>query len=209
MTRSLVSLARFSPAAVPCLTPRYAVGKIKGLFGGSSTASAETEGTSETAAASPTHGGSAEPEPTEVKLTPNTIPLKMEVKHLSVRPLNFAEKRKSRDRCVPFGWDGRAARTEGHVTRLAALDATALARMKRAEARNHLEGYLYRLRDLLDGDADTPFMGFSKEEEREKLAAGLQETMHWLNEESDSALDYNLAEPYVIYIQLIPSKQVP
>ena len=62
-----------------------------------------------------------------------------------------------------------------------------MAKRRREESRNVLETYLYRLRDLLDGDSTTPFMIYSKEEERKTLSDLLQDTFHWLSESGDSA----------------------
>jgi hypoxia up-regulated 1 len=143
-------------------------GKLKSLISGSSTATSATDSTTETPAPAPTHGGAEEEKEVEVKYTPNNIPLDMKITPLSIRPLNFAEKRKARDL-------------------LAAIDSAELGKRKREEARNLLEGYLYRLRDLLDGQDDSPFIEFSKPEEREKLSESLSKTLHWMNEESDDA----------------------
>lgn len=58
---------------------------------------------------------------------------------------------------------------------------------RHSEALNQLEGYLYRLRDLLEGANDTPFMEFSKPEERETLQQKSAETLEWFNEEAENA----------------------
>jgi len=50
-----------------------------------------------------------------------------------------------------------------------------------------LEGYLYRLRDLLDGDAETPFIGFSREEERRTLSEGMVDALEWFDNEGQTA----------------------
>ena len=62
-----------------------------------------------------------------------------------------------------------------------------MAKRRTEEARNHLEGYLYRLRDLLDGDSSSPFMEYSKDSERKKLAELHEETLIWMNSEGDEA----------------------
>jgi hypoxia up-regulated 1 len=67
------------------------------------------------------------------------------------------------------------------------IDQAEMAKRRREESRNLLETYLYRLRDLLDGDSMAPFIVYSKEEERNKLSGLLQDTFHWLSESGDSA----------------------
>jgi hypoxia up-regulated 1 len=62
-----------------------------------------------------------------------------------------------------------------------------MAKRRREESRNLLETYLYRLRDLLDGDSTSPFKVYSEADERNKLSESLQETFHWLSESGDSA----------------------
>lgn len=67
------------------------------------------------------------------------------------------------------------------------MDNEEAGKRRREEARNSLEGYLYRIRDLLDDYSETPFMKCSQESERRAIAEKLQETFAWLNEEGDSA----------------------
>lgn len=67
------------------------------------------------------------------------------------------------------------------------MDNEENAKRRREEARNSLEGYLYRVRDLLDDQAETPFRMCSQETERKTIAQKLQEAITWLNEEGDSA----------------------
>ncbi|KAG8842725.1 lumenal Hsp70 protein [Serendipita sp. 405] len=146
------------------------VGKIKNLFGGSSSSSSSATGDTETATTSDsTETASAEePLTTEVKSVPSTIPLEISLRYLSILPYSGEEIGESRQRLV-------------------AVDAAEKLRHKKEEARNMLEGYLYRLRDLLDGDETSPFMLFSKPEEREKLEAKLSENFRWINEGADEA----------------------
>ncbi|KAG8809977.1 lumenal Hsp70 protein, partial [Serendipita sp. 401] len=146
------------------------VGKIKNLFGGSSSSSSSATGDTETATTSDsTETASAEePLTTEVKSVPSTIPLEVSLRYLSILPYSGEEIGESRQRLV-------------------AVDAAEKLRHKKEEARNMLEGYLYRLRDLLDGDETSPFMLFSKPEEREKLEAKLSENFRWINEGADEA----------------------
>jgi hypoxia up-regulated 1 len=73
------------------------------------------------------------------------------------------------------------------VSRLTALDTFEALRRRKDEARNNLEGYLYRIRDLLDGEEDSPFIHCSKEEERQKIRAAMEESFNWLNENDDAS----------------------
>lgn len=61
------------------------------------------------------------------------------------------------------------------------------SKQQREESRNLLESYIYRLRDLLDGNEEAPFTLFSKESEREKMADLLQTTSSWLHENGETA----------------------
>jgi len=71
--------------------------------------------------------------------------------------------------------------------KLGAIDAAEAAKRRRAEAHNNLEAYLYRLRDLLENDYDSPFVRCSKEEERKAIQDKLEETLLWMHEEADGA----------------------
>lgn len=66
------------------------------------------------------------------------------------------------------------------------LDEAAVARKE--EARNSFEGYLYRMRDLLDEEnRDTPFKQCSQEAERKAIAVKLDESFAWLHDKGDVA----------------------
>ena len=72
--------------------------------------------------------------------------------------------------------------------RLIAVDAAEAAKRRREEARNGLEAYLYRLRDLLeDGDESSPFEICSTEDERKAIGKKVHETLHWMSDEADHA----------------------
>lgn len=55
------------------------------------------------------------------------------------------------------------------------------------EARNNLEGYLYKLRDLLSDDSETPFMKCSQSGERSAIQNKVEETLAWMHNEADNA----------------------
>jgi hypoxia up-regulated 1 len=67
------------------------------------------------------------------------------------------------------------------------LDNLELSRQLREEAHNTLEGYLYKLRDLLDDGSETPFMKCSQPSERQLLSKKLSEIIVWLHDEGDTA----------------------
>lgn len=72
--------------------------------------------------------------------------------------------------------------------RLRAIDQQEAAKTRKDEARNTLEGYLYRLRDLLDEEnRDTPFKKCSKASERKEITEKLEASFTWLHEHGDVA----------------------
>ena len=72
--------------------------------------------------------------------------------------------------------------------RLRALDAEEASKVRREEARNSFEGYLYRLRDLLDPyNTETPFKKCSQDSERKAISEKLDESFSWLFEMGDLA----------------------
>ncbi|CAL1698248.1 unnamed protein product [Somion occarium] len=150
-------------------------GKLKGLFGGSGSSSEETTADKETLARSESSSvpsSSQEPSATPEKKPAkkdNTIPLELKINLASVPPMSVAEKRAARDRLI-------------------AIDRLEAAKHAREEARNSLEGYLYRVRDLLeDGASDSPFVKCSQEKERQAMQKKLQEGFAWLSEHGDDA----------------------
>ncbi|PCH43121.1 actin-like ATPase domain-containing protein [Wolfiporia cocos MD-104 SS10] len=149
-------------------------GRLKGFFGGGSSSSEEqiTEGAEgvvgeEQAAfsapvASPSTAAST-------KGKNETIALDVQVKFSSIQPMSVPDKRKAR-------------------SRLAAVDSEEAAKQRREEAHNTLEGYMYKLRDLLDElRPDTPFVKCSQEPERKRIAEKLKETFTWLSEHGEDA----------------------
>jgi hypothetical protein len=73
---------------------------------------------------------------------------------------------------------------------LTSLDNAEEAKRDREEARNLLEGHIYRLRDLLDEARETtqtPFYEFSTESEREAIGSLVVTMMAWLAEPADAA----------------------
>jgi hypoxia up-regulated 1 len=98
----------------------------------------------------------------------STIPLEIEIVYNSQGPLSLLAKRAARER-------------------LRALDNMEMSRQLREEAHNTLEGYLYKLRDLLNDGPETPFTKCSQPSERQTLSNKLSDTIVWLHEEGDTA----------------------
>lgn len=71
--------------------------------------------------------------------------------------------------------------------RLQAINRAEAALRRKEEARNALEAYLYRVRDLLEEEGETPFRKCSREEERTALSEKLDDTFNWLHEDGDHA----------------------
>jgi hypoxia up-regulated 1 len=167
------------------------IGKLKNLFGvgGSSseepspsdtttelrpTASAEPsetpasetsgESTASVSGSSKTPEKSAAPKPKE-----DTISLTVNARFTTISPMTVEEKKAAR-------------------ARLRKVDAAELKQRRKEEARNSFEGYLYRMRDLLDDDnSDTPFKKCSQPSERTKITEKLEELFTWMHEDSDDA----------------------
>ena len=72
--------------------------------------------------------------------------------------------------------------------RLTSIGAYEAAKVSREEARNLLEGYLYRLSGLLSPDADNrAVQDYSTESERAAMSKLLKETFEWLSEHAERA----------------------
>jgi hypoxia up-regulated 1 len=70
-------------------------------------------------------------------------------------------------------------------SRLRLVDNFENIKRRREEARNNLETYLYRLRDLLEDPSDAPFWKCSKSDERSAISSKLDETMSWMHDMAD------------------------
>ena len=112
------------------------------------------------------------------------IDLEIDVKFPSIPPMSVEQKRLGRDK-------------------LRAIDAEEGAKRRREEARNTLEGYIYKLRDLLaDESSDSPFVKCSQPSERKRIAEKVDEAYSWLQEHGDDAdtiqyIDQRTALEYV------------
>jgi hypoxia up-regulated 1 len=61
------------------------------------------------------------------------------------------------------------------------------SKRRKEEARNNLESYVYKLRDLLDDESETPFWKCSQPGERSAIHRKLEETLAWMHDEADGA----------------------
>ncbi|KAJ3771266.1 Hsp70 protein-domain-containing protein [Lentinula raphanica] len=164
-------------------------GKFKGLFGGSSTGSIDEETASagsETPIESDTSSSSASSSSSSSSSSTSSTPSKspepkVSLKELGTIKLNFTSH-------LPTITPMTVEEKKKARSRLRALDLEEAAKLRKEEARNTLESYLYRLRDLLDDDnKDTPFKKCSQWSERQALAEKMEETFSWLHEQGDDA----------------------
>ncbi|TFY61703.1 hypothetical protein EVG20_g6959 [Dentipellis fragilis] len=137
-------------------------GKLKSFFAEGSSSLSGAADSAQTAEATPA-AKKAAATPKEA-----TIPLNVTIKFTSVAPMSLDDKRDARQRIL---------RAEIDESR----------RAQREEAHNNLEGYLYRLRDTLAGDATHPFVKCSQQSERVALAAKLEQVTAWFHDHAESA----------------------
>jgi hypoxia up-regulated 1 len=143
----------------------FASGKLKNLFGAGSSSSSTDSETPEATSSIADATATATVKPPLVK---DTIALTLRAHYLTVIPLSGPEK--------AAAWQ-----------RLVALDNAEATRRRKEEAHNMLEGYLYRLRDYLDGEQSSPFKLYSKPEERKSLERKMEEAFAWLSEHGEGA----------------------
>ncbi|KAI0772399.1 actin-like ATPase domain-containing protein [Trametes elegans] len=146
-------------------------GKLKDFFGkGSSSTQSADETTADVGTAEDATSSASAAEAAATTLKPKEpISLDIDTKFPTLAPMTVKQKRAGRDR-------------------LLAVDAEENAKRKREEARNTLEGYIYKLRDLLqDESSESPFVKCSQSAERKALAEKVDETLAWLTEHGDDA----------------------
>ncbi|KAI9432685.1 actin-like ATPase domain-containing protein [Lactarius indigo] len=149
-------------------------GKLKGLFGDSP---AEDGSTSTADAEASSSSSSVAPKATKAAATPKdiTIPLNVTVKFTSVAPMGLEQKREARQRLIK-------------------MEAEEAAIAAREEQRNILEGYMYKLRDLLDSDSQHTFVKYSQDSERRAIGRQLKEVSNWFNTHADEAQTKDFVE---------------
>ncbi|EGN94918.1 hypothetical protein SERLA73DRAFT_114391 [Serpula lacrymans var. lacrymans S7.3] len=158
-------------------------GKLKSLFGGgTSTSEVGSSSIMSPPAETPTPASTSAPDSKKEKQPSlkdlSTITLNVTVNLSSMPPMTVLEKKAARDR-------------------LRNMDYQEMGKLRREEARNSLEGYLYRVRDLLDDEIpDTPFKKCSKQSERKAISEKLSETITWLHSEGDDAETSQLREKH-------------
>ncbi|TFK24854.1 actin-like ATPase domain-containing protein [Coprinopsis marcescibilis] len=167
-------------------------GKLKGLFGGSSSteeeaqsaentpprdSTSESASSSSSSSAAPSESATADKDKDakdkkkeKKKEKPeDTIKLEVKTSFTTIPPMTVEEKKVSR-------------------ARLKAMDQDEAIKTRREETRNSFESYLYRLRDLVTDDTDeTPFKKCSQPDERNKISQVLEESFDWLNDRGDLA----------------------
>ncbi|KZO97580.1 HSP70-domain-containing protein [Calocera viscosa TUFC12733] len=144
-------------------------GALKGFFGGGKSDEVEQEADKVPTSDEPkAQQPEAAPAKADTKDEVKEIPLTFTSASLSITPLSKEQKRESRQRLV-------------------AINTAEHAKHRREEERNHLESYIYKLRDVLQADAETVFMKYSSAEEREALSRILAEVSSWMHEEAETA----------------------
>ncbi|KAG6864109.1 hypothetical protein C0991_012444 [Blastosporella zonata] len=193
-------------------------GKLKGLFGGGSSSSEEADPSSEnvppretettsssseatsssaSASAAPTESAKANNTDTEKKEAEKKEAEKKEAEKKEAEKKE-AEKKKAVSKedtiklkivtTFPVVPPMSVEQKKEARSRLRAIDQEEAAKTKKDEARNTLESYLYRLRDLLDEEnKDTPFKKCSKESERQAITEKLEASFTWLHDRGDIA----------------------
>ncbi|KAH9061968.1 Hsp70 protein-domain-containing protein [Lactarius vividus] len=149
-------------------------GKLKGLFGDSPAEDGSTSTGDEEASST---SSSVAPKATKPAATPKdiTIPLNVTVKFTSVAPMGLEQKREARQRLIQ-------------------MEAEEAAIAAREEQRNILEGYMYKLRDLLDSDSQHTFVKYSQDSERRAIGRQLKEVSNWFNTHADEAQTKDFVE---------------
>lgn len=146
-------------------------GALKDLFGKKEETTTDAADAAETDADADESAAAAENKTEAVpakKKTPR-VALKVREKPVGYKPLTKEEKRVTRER-------------------LSSIATFESAMKARAEARNMLEGYLYRLQNLLSDDADNRAVHeFAKPEERKILSKLVEDTFEWLHDHAEDA----------------------
>lgn len=147
-------------------------GALKGFFGKKDEAKqevfdaeGETDGTSE-------EGKDKDKKESKVEKTV----IRFREKHVGVKPLTGEEKRTT-------------------MSRLTSTAQHESAKTSREEARNLLEGYLYRLQAMLDPEGDNPALReYSTASEQKKISKLLKETFEWLSDHAEKADEKTLRD---------------
>ena len=100
------------------------------------------------------------------------------------------------------------------MNRLREIDNIEGSKRRKEEARNNLESYLYKLRDLLGDESQTPFMKCSQPGERSAIQKKLEDTLVWVHDEADAADTTQILEKlsgleYVSFVILFGIVRLP
>jgi hypothetical protein len=74
------------------------------------------------------------------------------------------------------------------------MEAEEAAIAAREEQRNILEGYLYKIRDLLESDSQHPFVRHSQDPERRAISRQLKDVSNWFHTHADNAQTKDFVE---------------
>lgn len=165
--------------AILSTTPKEGsmTGKLFGLFGsGSKDKEKNGKDGEEQAEVKEAGGEDEDAEALKESETPKEkrIPIKFTETTLGIKPLNAESKQLAKQR-------------------LSSIDAVERSVLGRAEARNLLEGYLYRLQNLLSEEASSKAIhDFATETEKKLMSAALSTAFDWLNLEGDRADEVTL-----------------
>ncbi|KAJ9120183.1 hypothetical protein QFC22_003082 [Naganishia vaughanmartiniae] len=136
--------------------------KLKGLFGGNK--DKVQEGEDGEKADDKTEEELALEQPKEKK-----IGLRFTEHATGIKPMSAEERRNAKKR-------------------LAAINAVEMSAIERGEAVNHLEGYLYRLKNMLGADApNKALQDFSSSHEKVALSKAVEEAFEWMAEYIEAA----------------------
>jgi hypoxia up-regulated 1 len=120
------------------------------------------------------------------------VAIKFKEKFLGVKPMSGEEKRNTQARYVPLPSSSTHDMADDRLKSISTFES---AKHSREEARNVLEGYLYRLQALLADDAEnTAIHDFAKKDEKARLKKSLGETFDWLQDNAESADEVTLRE---------------
>ncbi|WVQ70033.1 uncharacterized protein L199_008257 [Kwoniella botswanensis] len=138
-------------------------GALKGLFGGKKDDTPSEDNTTEDDEVQD------QTKDAKTKSKKQKIALRFKEKHIGLRPMTGEEKRT----------------TQARLQSIAAYES---AKFAREEARNLLEGYLYRLSGLLSPDSDIKALHeYATQAERDKIRDLVDKTMEWLGDHAETA----------------------
>lgn len=158
-------------------------GAISGLFGGRN--KEKEEDTEDAESDAPADAETTVKSKDKKDVRGDKVVIKFRETPLGVKTLSGEEKRNIKARSVILA-NITDVGLRNH--RLSSIVSYESSKVSREEARNGLEGYLYRLSNLLSPDADNKALwDFSTEKERDGLNKLVASTFHWLSDHAESA----------------------